>query len=50
MKRLIKTISITYNRPKIIEKCLKQLRKCQLIDEYNIVIVQQDHNSVFKNN
>jgi hypothetical protein len=49
MNRLIKTISITsYNRPKILEKCLKQLRKCQLIDEYKIVIVQQDYNSVFK--
>jgi len=49
MKKLNKTISITsFNRPKILKQCLKNLQRCKLIDEYNIVIVQQDYNNVFK--
>ncbi len=49
MNYLNKTISITsFNRPEILNKCLSSLNKCELIDEYNIVIVQQEYNQKFK--
>ena len=49
MKNLTKTISITsYNRPEILTKCLNSLHKCELIDQYNIVIIQQKYNEKFK--
>ena len=49
MKNLTKTISITsYNRHEILTKCLNSLHKCELIDQYNIVVIQQDYNEKFK--
>jgi hypothetical protein len=47
-KNFIKSVMITsYNRPYILEKTLEYLFKCQLIDECNIVIVQQNINNKF---
>ncbi len=44
-----KGISITsYNRPKIFKKCLNHLKKAYLINNYEIVIVQQNINNEFE--
>ena len=47
---LKKGISITsYNRPEILRNTLKRLTDSKLIDNYNVVIVQQNFNSKFNN-